>query len=307
MGADGTVAGAATAPTDTADVSFMHPSEREFAKLLDYYGIPYLYEPRSFPLRWEGNRVVEMHSPDFYLPEQDQYFELTTMKQSLVTQKNRKLRQVRELYPEVNIQLLYRRDYIRLLGKYGYGPMVDAETEGLGPTLFSTEQVQQRVREIAVQITEDFAGEAPVLIGVLRGAFVFMADLVRASDLPTEVAFMSVSRYGGDQTGSVEVTRDIEVNIEGRPVILIEGIVDTGLTLRPIMQHIQDRGPSSIDVCVMFDKHARRVADVTVRYLGFEVPDEFIVGYGLDFNERYRNLPYVTTMRVVEPKAVPQR
>ena len=285
----------------------MHPSEREFAKLLDYYGIKYLYEPRSFPLRWEGNRVVEMHSPDFYLPEQDQYFELTTMKQSLVTQKNRKLREVRELYPEINIQLLYRRDYIRLLGKYGYGPMVDAKVEGIGSTLFTEEQLLRRVREIAAQITKDYAGQEPVLVGVLRGASVFLADLIRAIDLPTELAFMSVSRYGGEHTGAVEVLRDVEVNVEGRPVILVEGLVDTGLTLRPIMQHLEDKGLASLDVCTMFDKRARRVIDVPIRYLGFEVPDEFIVGYGLDYNERYRNLPHVATLRVIEPKAVAQR
>tara|TARA_Y100000817_G_scaffold266217_1_gene222312 strand:- start:390 stop:1526 length:1137 start_codon:yes stop_codon:yes gene_type:complete len=294
-------------PSDTADVSFMHPSEREFAKLLDYYEIPYLYEPRSFPLRWEGNRVVEMHSPDFYLPDQDQYFELTTMKQSLVTQKNRKLRQLKELYPEINIQLLYRRDYIRLLGKYGYGPMVDAEVEGLGSVLFSELQIRKRVSEIAQKITEDYSGEPPVVIGVLRGSFVFLSDLVRAIDLQIEVAFMSVSRYGNEEKLSVEITRDIEVNIEGRNVILVEGIMDTGLTLRPIMQHIQEKHPSSISVCVMFDKRARRVSDVNLSYVGFEVPDEFIVGYGLDYNEVYRNLPNVYSMNVIEPKAIPQR
>jgi hypoxanthine phosphoribosyltransferase len=307
LGLDGTPVRGARLPDETAAISFMHPSEREFAKLLDYYGIKYLYEPRSFPLRWEGNRVVEMHSPDFYLPEQDQYFELTTMKQSLVTQKNRKLREVRELYPEINIQLLYRRDYIRLLGKYGYGPMVDAKVEGIGSTLFTEEQLLRRVREIAAQITKDYAGQEPVLVGVLRGASIFLADLIRAIDLPTELAFMSVSRYGGEHTGAVEVLRDVEVNVEGRPVILVEGLVDTGLTLRPIMQHLEDKGLASLDVCAMFDKRARRVIDVPIRYLGFEVPDEFIVGYGLDYNERYRNLPHIATLRVIEPKAIAQR
>lgn len=297
----------AAAPTDTKDVSFMHPSEKEFAKLLDYYEIPYLYEPRSFPLRWEGNRVIEMHSPDFYLPDQDQYFELTTMKQSLVTQKNRKLRQLKELYPEINIQLLYRRDYIRLLGKYGYGPMVDAEVEGLGPILYTDAAIQDQVKLIAQKITNDYHDGSPVLIGVLRGSFVFLADLVRSIDLQVEVAFMSVSRYGGEDIGSVEITRDIEVNIENRDVILVEGIMDTGLTLRPIMHHIQEKKPSSVSVCVMFDKRARRVSDVDLSYVGFEVPDEFIVGYGLDYNERYRNLANVYSMNVIEPKAIPQR
>ena len=145
------------------------PSEREFADLLDYYRIPYLYEPRSFPLRWECNRVVEMHTPDFYLPEYDQYFELTTMKQNLVTQKNRKLRHVQELYPEINIQLLYRRDLMRLMGKYGFGPLAEVTDRGTERVLFSEEQIQARVKELGAQITEEYAGTEPVLIGVLRG------------------------------------------------------------------------------------------------------------------------------------------
>ena len=295
-------------PDETRDVSFMHPSEQEFAKLLDYYKVPYLYEPRSFPLRWEGNRVVEMFSPDFYLPEQDQYFELTTMKQSLVTQKNRKLRQAKELYPEVNIQLLYRRDYVRLLGKYGYGPLSDAEVKGLGRVLFAEEQIQARVGELAREIEEDYAGQAPVFVGVLRGAFVFMADLIRkAGELTVETDFISVSRYGGGQDRRVEVIRDVDVDLAGRHVILVEGIVDTGMSLRPIMQHVQAKRPASVEVCAMFDKRARRVVDVPLRYAGFEIPDEFVVGYGLDHDERYRNLPYLSAMSVVEPKPVPQR
>ena len=276
--------------------------------MLDYYKVPYLYEPRSFPLRWEGNRVVEMFSPDFYLPEQDQYFELTTMKQSLVTQKNRKLRQAKELYPDVNIQLLYRRDYVRLLGKYGYGPLSDAEVKGLDRVLFTEEQIQARVGELARRIEQDYAGQSPIFVGVLRGAFVFMADLIRkASDLSIETDFISVSRYGGGQDRHVEVMRDIDVDVAGRHVILVEGIVDTGMSLRPIMQHVLAKRPASVEMCAMFDKRARRVVDVPLRYAGFEIPDEFVVGYGLDYDERYRNLPYLSSMQVVEPKPVPQR
>ena len=293
---------------ETGDVSFMHPSEQEFAKMLDYYKVPYLYEPRSFPLRWDGNRVVEMFSPDFYLPEQDQYFELTTMKQSLVTQKNRKLRQVKELYPEVNVQLLYRRDYVRLLAKYGYGPLSTAEVKGLDHVLFTEEQIQARVNDIARRIEHDYAGQSLVVVGVLRGAFVFMADLIRkVGGLPVETDFISVSRYGGGQDRHVEVMHDIDVDVTGRHVLLVEGIVDTGMSLRPIMQHVQAKRPASVEVCAMFDKRARRVIDVPLRYAGFEVPDEFVVGYGLDHDERYRNLPYLSSMEVVEPKVVPQR
>jgi hypoxanthine phosphoribosyltransferase len=296
-----------TGPSNTADLSFMHPSEREFANLLDYYQIKYLYEPRSFPLRWDGNRVVEMHTPDFYLPEYDQYFELTTMKQNLVTQKNRKLRHVKELYPEVNIQLLYRRDLMRLMGKYGFGPLADVDVKGTEQVLFSEEQVKARVREIGKQITEDYAGQEPVLIGVLRGVVVFMADLMRQIDLPTQIEFMEISHYGEEREESIEILRDVTTDIKGRPVILVEDIVDTGLTLRYVLEHLHKKKPSSIKVCALLDKSVRRMATIPLEYVGFEIPDEFVIGYGLDYGGRYRNLPYVGVLKPAEPKVVAQR
>ncbi len=291
----------------TAEISFMHPSEREFAELLDYYRIPYLYEPRSFPLRWEGNRVVEMHTPDFYLPEYDQYFELTTMKQNLVTQKNRKMRHVQELYPEVNIQLLYRRDLMRLMGKYGFGPLADVTDRGTERVLFSEEQIQARVKELGAQLTEEYAGTEPVLIGVLRGVVVFMADLMRHIDLPLQIEFMEISHYGEEREDAIEVLRDVTTDLKGRHVILVEDIVDTGLTLRYLLSHLDGMGPASVRVCTLLDKSVRRVADVPVDYIGFEVPDSFVIGYGLDYGGRYRNLPYIGVLDLPEPKAVAQR
>ncbi len=285
----------------------MHPSEREFANLLEYYKIPYLYEPRSFPLRWEGNRVVEMHTPDFYLPEYDQYFELTTMKQNLVTQKNRKLRHVRELYPEVNIQLLYRRDLMRLMGKYGFGPLADVSVEGTERVLFTEEQVQARVTELGKQITEDYAGREPVLIGVLRGVVVFMADLMRHIDLPIQIEFMEISHYGEEREDAIEVLRDVTTDLKGRHVILVEDIVDTGLTLRYLLEHLRAKKAASVKVCTLLDKPVRRMASIPLDYVGFEVADEFVIGYGLDYGVRYRNLPYIGVLRPVEPKAVAQR
>jgi hypoxanthine phosphoribosyltransferase len=296
-----------TGPSNTADLSFMHPSEHEFANLLDYYQIKYLYEPRSFPLRWDGNRVVEMHTPDFYLPEYDQYFELTTMKQNLTTQKNRKLRHVKELYPEVNIQLLYRRDLMRLMGKYGFGPLAEVDVEGTEQVLFSEERVQARVRALGKQITEDYAGQEPVLIGVLRGVVVFMADLMRQINLPTQIEFMEISHYGEEREESIEILRDVTTDIKGRPVILVEDIVDTGLTLRYVLEHLNAKNPSSIKVCALLDKSVRRMARIPLEYVGFQIPDEFVIGYGLDYGGRYRNLPYVGVLKPAEPKAVAQR
>ncbi len=284
----------------------MHPSEKEFADLLDYYQINYLYEPRSFPLRWDGNRVVEMFTPDFYLPEYDQYFELTTMKQNLVTQKNRKLRHVRELYPEVSVQLLYRRDLMRLMGKYGFGPLAEAPIEGPSRVLFPEHQLQARVKELGEQIAADYAGEEPVLVGVLRGVVVFMADLMRQIDLPLQVEFMEISRYG-DRGHSIDIIRDVATPLAGRHVIVVEDIADTGLTLRYLLEHLQAKRPASLRVCALLDKAVRRMADIPLHYVGFEVPDEFVIGYGLDYGGLYRNLPHIGILQPVEPKAVAQR
>ena len=285
----------------------MHPSEQEFADLLDYYQIRYLYEPRSFPLRWDGNRVVEMFTPDFYLPEYDQYFELTTMKQNLVTQKNRKLRHVRELYPDVNVQLLYRRDLMRLMGKYGFGPLAEVSVEGTERVLFTQEQVQQRVRELGARIAADYAGQDPVLVGVLRGVVVFMADLMRAMDLPLQIEFMEITHYGEEREERIDVLRDVTTEIAGRPVIVVEDIVDTGLTLRYLLEHLQAKRPASLRVCTLLDKSVRRMAGIRIDYVGFEVPDEFVIGYGLDYGGRYRNLPYIGVLQPPEPKATAQR
>ncbi len=268
----------------------MHPSEREFAELLDYYRIPYLYEPRSFPLRWEGNRVVEMHTPDFYLPEYDQYFELTTMKQNLVTQKNRKMRHVQELYPEINIQLLYRRDLMRLMGKYGFGPLADVTDRGTERVLFSEEQIQVRVKELGAQLSEEYAGTEPVLIGVLRGVVVFMADLMRHIDLPLQIEFMEISHYGEEREDAIEVLRDVTTDLKGRHVILVEDIVDTGLTLSTLRKLFEARDVASLAVVTLLDKAPRRIVDVPLEYRGFEVGDEFLLGYGLDHQGKYRNL-----------------
>ncbi|MEX2430741.1 MAG: hypoxanthine phosphoribosyltransferase [Dehalococcoidia bacterium] len=302
-----TAAELSTGPDHSKDISFMHPSEREFAHLLEYYGIKYLYEPRSFPLRWEGERVVQMFTPDFYLPEYDQYFELTTMKQSLVTQKNRKLRQVRELYPDVNVQLLYRRDLMRLMGKYGHGPLSEVSVEGTERVLFTEQQVRDRVKEMGRQITEEYKGREPVLIGVLRGVVVFMADLMREIDLPMQIEFMEISHYGEEREDSIEVIRDAGTDVVGRDVILVEDIVDTGLTLRYLLEHLNAKKPASVKVCALLDKSVRRMADVPIDYVGFEVPDDFVIGYGLDYGGRYRNVRYIGVLKPVEPKAVPQR
>jgi len=273
-------------------VTFAHPSEEEFAHILDFYHIEWVYEPRSFPLNWDGDRVTEMFTPDFYLAGLDLYVELTTLKQSLVTEKNHKLRRLRELYPEIKITLLYKKDFDRLLAKYGCGPLAQARGHGISQVLYSSAEIQHRVQELAEQISRDYTGRHPIMVGVLRGVFCFMADLVRQMTTPLDVDFMAISYYSEDSS-AVKITKDMNLNVDGRHVLMVEDIVDTGMTLNYVLNYLKAKNPASLAVCTLLDKRARRLIDVPLDYTGFEVPDEFVVGYGLDYKEEYRNLPFI--------------
>jgi len=282
--------------------AFAHPSEEEFAHLLDFYQIEWLYEPRSFELRWDG-KGSEMFTPDFYLPVLDLYIEMTTMKPGLAREKNRKVRRVRELYPGINIKLLARRDYDRLIAKYGHGPLAGAKTRGVGRVFFSAAQIQRRVRQLAKEVSKDYEGRHVVLVGVLRGVFCFMADLMRYLTVPADVDFMSISYYGVGRSKAVHVTKDLDLNLEGRHVLLVEDIVDTGMTLSFVLGYLKERKPASLAVCTLLDKRVRRLAEVKLPYVGFEIPDEFLVGYGLDYQEEYRNLPFIALLSEEKPAA----
>ena len=164
---------------------------------------------------------------------------------------------------------------------------------------FTEEQLQKRVKELGAQITVDYAGKSPVCIGVLKGSFVFMADLVRAIDLYCDIDFISVSSYGNGttSTGAVKLTKDLSQDIGGRDVLIIEDILDSGVTLNYLREYLGVRKPASIKICTLMDKPARRKAPIYADYVGFECPDAFIVGYGLDYAQRYRNLPYIGVLK----------
>lgn len=165
--------------------------------------------------------------------------------------------------------------------------------------LFSEEELRQRVKELGAQITADYQGKEPVLISVLRGSYIFMADLSRAIDLPCAIDFMSVSSYGKgtSSSGQVQITKDLSDEIEGKDIIIVEDILDSGNTLFYLMQILQARHPASLRLCTLLDKPERRVKDITADYIGFTVPDAFVVGYGLDYAEKYRNLPYIGVLK----------
>jgi hypoxanthine phosphoribosyltransferase len=293
-------AGAQTASEEAPAVHFAHESEAEFASILDFYGIAWEYEPRSFPLRWEDDQVVEAFTPDFFLPDLDLYIELTTLRQELITEKHHKLRLARELYPEVNFKLLNKRDYLVLLRKYGFGPPSARDIQAVDRVLLSASQLERRVGELGAQISKDYAGRAPLLVGVLRGVACFMADLMRHISLPLAIDFMAISSYEGDKSGAVRILKDLDENIEGRDLLVVEDIVDTGMTLNTLLHYLSARRPTSLKVCALFDKRARRLVDVPIEYVGFEIPDEFVVGYGLDYRQMYRNLPFVGTLKAGE-------
>ncbi len=278
-------------------VSFAHPSEAEFAKILDFYSVSWRYEPRTFPLQWEGERLIEAFTPDFYLTELDLYVELTTLKQDLVRDKNRKVRLLRQLYPDVNVRLLYKRDYLRLLAKYGYGPPGARQIPEIERMIIPEALLQKRVQELAEHITEDYKGKDIVLVGVLKGVTCFMADLMRHIELPLAVDFMAISRYESAIPGTVKIVKDLDENISGRHVIMVEDILDTGMTLNYLLTYLRAHRPASLEVCTLLDKPARRLVEVSVKYTGFQIPDEFVVGYGLDFHQRYRNLPYIALLK----------
>ena len=161
--------------------------------------------------------------------------------------------------------------------------------------LFEPQTIRRRVRTIGQRITIDYRGEKPVFVGVLRGAAVFLADLIRAVDLQLQVDFIALTSYGSytETSGQVQLVKDLESSIEGRLVILVEDIVDTGLTLNYLIGNLKSRNPASVKVCALLSKPARRRVAVMIDYLGFEVPDCFVVGYGLDFDQRFRHLPYI--------------
>ena len=165
--------------------------------------------------------------------------------------------------------------------------------------LLSEQQIQSRINELGAEITHDYAGRNPLLIGVLKGACFFMSDLLRAIDTRLGIEFMAISSYGSSTrtSGEVRILKDLDVPVEGRDLIVIEDIVDTGLTLSYLMANLKSRGAASVKLVALLDKHERRERDVEIDYLGFQIPDHFVVGYGLDFAERYRNLPFIAVLK----------
>ena len=170
-------------------------------------------------------------------------------------------------------------------------------TQHLGTVVVPAEDLQQRVAEIGKEVTSDYADRPPLLVGVLKGAFMFMSDLSRAIDLPVEFDFMAVSSYGSatKTSGVVRIVKDLDIDLSDRHVIIVEDIIDSGLTLQYLRRNLEARNPASVAVCALLRREGLQKQDLDLAYVGFDIPPDFVIGYGLDVAERYRNLPYVCT------------
>lgn len=177
-------------------------------------------------------------------------------------------------------------------------PPANELTSGLGRVVYSEAQIRARVLDLGREISRDYAGRNPLVVGVLKGVMFFMSDLLRAIEVPVRVDFMAISRYvaatGGK--GAVRLTKDLEESMADQHVLFVEDVIDTGLTLSYLLRNLRARGPASLEVCTLFDKPQHRLANIPLRYKGFDLPDRFVVGYGLDHKEAYRHLPYVAEL-----------
>ncbi len=181
---------------------------------------------------------------------------------------------------------------------------MEAVTQAVGEVLIEEDALQSRIAELGAEISQEYEGRDLLLVGVLKGAVFFMADLMRELTIPCEIDFMAISSYGAatDSSGVVRILKDLDANIAGRDVLVVEDIIDSGLTLSYLMRSLKARKPASLEICALLTKPERREVEVPVKFVGFEIPNKFVIGYGLDFAERYRNLPYVA---VLHPDLIP--
>lgn len=294
--------------------AFAHPAEEDLARILTFYRIQWVYEPTTFHLEFrEDGRPAEQITPDFYLPDHDLYIELTTMRQRLVTRKNRKIRRLREMFPSIQIKLLYRRDYDRLIGSY---PALDhiAEPE-LGQTVFEAELIQRRVDALATDIhqsslsrfatiVDERAQQRPAplhLIGVGTGSRRLLADVAARLDqyaCCVSTDSLILSRFGttnGDER--VRMRQALRVPVSGRDVVLVADIVSSGLSLVYVSEWLRSKGARSVRICALLDRTDARIVDIPLDFVGFKAPDEVLVGYGLSSYPQFRSLPSIASIR----------
>jgi hypoxanthine phosphoribosyltransferase len=293
---------------------FAHPAEQDLARILSFYRIRWIYEPTTFHLEFrEDGRPAEQITPDFYLPDHDLYIELTTMRQRLVTRKNRKIRRLRETFPSVHIKLLYRRDYDRLIGSY---PAPDHIVEPiLDAPIFDGPAIKSRVEELAAEVYESSAELTGIesddsprrnrfeplhLIGVGPGSNRFLTDLCRElgrQDFRTSSDQLMLSRYGADEGHDrVRVGSALKIPVTGRDVVLVADIVSSGLSLVYVSEWLRSKGTRSVRICTLLDREDARIIDIPLDFVGFKAPDEALVGYGLSSYPQFATLPSIAAI-----------
>ncbi|HEU0114755.1 MAG TPA: phosphoribosyltransferase family protein [Thermomicrobiales bacterium] len=285
---------------------FAHPAEREFSRLLSYYRVRWVYEPTSFALAWdERGRAVECFTPDFYLPDHHLYIELTTMRQRLVTRKNRKMRLLREIYPDVRIKLLYRRDFARIAEVFPQPDELDRPVR-IGRVVFPEAAIRARLDRIAADLAADLApvdpAEPPLLLGVGREPCRFceaIANRLRQHGLTLPRDRIDVSRYRLQASAAtVAVRRPPAAPLAGRHVIVVTDMINTGLTLAYLWEWLRRKGAAQITGCALLSRDSARLIDTPVRHIGFEAPDEPLAGWGLRLRRQYRELPYIAAIEL---------
>lgn len=285
---------------------FAHPAEAELARWLTFYGVRWAYEPTTFAVRWGSDgQPVELVTPDFYLPEHDLYLELTTMRQRLVTRKNRKFRKLRECYPNVRVRILYLRDFERLRDAFGPGSRTRRERPvHIGSTLFDARDLEARVAELASHLIQNWQrrpggdrGLRPLLLGAGAGSARFLGSLrdnIRAQGWPVDHDWIELTAITDrpDQPRA-RVSRPPATGVAGRHVIVVQEVLSTGLSAAFLEGWLRRQGAGCVEICALLDREAARVLDVPVVCRGFTVPDVALAGYGLTRWRAYSDLPYI--------------
>jgi hypoxanthine phosphoribosyltransferase len=290
------------------DDRFAHPAEIEFARLLTFYGIRWAYEPTTFAVRWgRDGQPEEFVTPDFYLPDHGLYVELTTMRQRLVTRKNRKFRLLRHHYPNIRVKILYLRDFERLREAFGRrGNEGDAR---VGEPLYGERDVAARVAGLAGEVVETWlargelaAGVRPLLLGVGAGCERFLSTLaesVRAEGVGVDVSRVDLTAYPGPGgPPRARVTRLPPVPLAGRSVLVVQEVLSTGLTAAFLEPWLRRNGAANVEVCALLDRQAARILDVPLLSRGFDAPDVALAGFGLSRWRAYRHLPFIAEIEI---------
>ena len=284
---------------------FAHPAEYNFARLLSFYGIRWAYEPTTFAIEWNpAGQAIGFFSPDFYLPRYDQYVELTTMRQPLVTRKNRKLRRVRTLYPNLRIKLLYKRDLERL--HQAYPPSVEeSNQESLGEILFSATEIRANLSSLVEQVADEWlgscrGGEQPLVLGVGHGSdrtVAVISEMFRRLGLAVEAERLDISRYrGSEATTRIRLADQTVGRLRGKRILVVEGIVSSGLSLAAVGAWLDRHRVVEWRTCALLDRRNARLIEAPLEWVVFPAPDDLLVGFGLALRRRFSGLPHIARL-----------